>query len=457
MTNADQMQVWNLHCAAATQIVGREFVIIHNLLAVMFLLSSHILLPLPAGPAASIFIIMYHMGSGRRSCEWSAKGRWFPTPWLFFWLRIIKVSIAAACTQNMLELMFSPSFFLIGICEDTLVPEGEPKRLPEEIHACETTCSNDGLQAPALAYEVCVCVQALLAVSVFSSLPSLLLLVCGGCLLVFVCVCVRVTSSFFRCLLLACLRSHKYCNFLLTVRCSCFASVGRDCGIELFLSSLTFWLFICSGFFCKRMSVCVCMCMCMCMSSFGARCDCLQTSCSNWGLTPTFHITGVWKRLNSPNLSVAIQWIQWCNTVTSKISKYSQLNALIPADHISGRRFTTQYGSSLSKIESPLQLNSLSYGKIIDSAFSMVITTQDFGAPRPFCSLHITTARLRCSSLSRAASPSWGFLYVPQVDHHVAISLRSRHERQSLTICQPSITPNRREHDVWTCWTLIFL
>ena len=103
----------------------------------------------------------------------------------------------------------------------------------------------------------CVCVQALLAVSVFSSLPSLLLLVCGGCLLVFVCVCVRVTSSFFRCLLLACLRSHKYCNFLLTVRCSCFASVGRDCGIELFLSSLTFWLFICSGFFCKRMSVCV--------------------------------------------------------------------------------------------------------------------------------------------------------------------------------------------------------
>jgi hypothetical protein len=150
------------------------------------------------------------------------------------------VSIAAACTQNMLELMFSPSFFLIGICEDTLVPEGEPKRLPEEIHACETTCSNDGLQAPALAYEVCVCVQALLAVSVFSSLPSLLLLVCGGCLLVFVCVCVRVTSSFFRCLLLACLRSHKYCNFLLTVRCSCFASVGRDCGIELFLSSLTF-------------------------------------------------------------------------------------------------------------------------------------------------------------------------------------------------------------------------
>ena len=67
------------------------------------------------------------------------------------------MSIAAACTQNMLELMFSPSFFLIGICEDTLVPEGEPKRLPEEIHACETTCSNDGLQAPALAYEVCVC------------------------------------------------------------------------------------------------------------------------------------------------------------------------------------------------------------------------------------------------------------------------------------------------------------
>ena len=154
MTNADQMQVWNLHCAAATQIVGREFVIIHNLLAVMFLVSSHISLPLPA---ASIFIIMYHMDSGRRSCEWSAKGRWFPTPWLFFWLRIIKVSMAAACMQNMLELMFSPSFFPIGICEDTLVPEGEPKRLPEEIHACETTCSNDVYRHQRL-HMKCVCV-----------------------------------------------------------------------------------------------------------------------------------------------------------------------------------------------------------------------------------------------------------------------------------------------------------
>ena len=146
--------------------------------------------------------------------------------------------MAAACMQNMLELMFSPSFFLIGICEDTLVPEGEPKRLPEEIHACETTCSNDVYRHQRLHMKcVCVCVQALLAVSVFSSLPSLLLLVCGGCLLVFVCVCVRVTFFSGAC----CVLVYDLTNdFLLTVRCSCFASVGRDCGIELFLSSLIF-------------------------------------------------------------------------------------------------------------------------------------------------------------------------------------------------------------------------
>ena len=67
--------------------------------------------------------------------------------------------MAAACMQNMLELMFSPSFFLIGICEDTLVPEGEPKRLPEEIHACETTCSNDVYRHQRL-HMKCVCVCA---------------------------------------------------------------------------------------------------------------------------------------------------------------------------------------------------------------------------------------------------------------------------------------------------------
>ena len=118
--------------------------------------------------------------------------------------------MAAACMQNMLELMFSPSFFLIGICEDTLVPEGEPKRLPEEIHACETTCSNDVYRHQRL-HMKCVCVQALLAVSVFSSLPSLLLLVCGGCLLVFVCVCEG--HFFFFPVLVACLSTISQMTF----------------------------------------------------------------------------------------------------------------------------------------------------------------------------------------------------------------------------------------------------